>query len=189
MIVIVGPSASGKTFASIALKKEFGIVKAITHTTRHPRKGETNGVDYFFVNKEEFDFLKKKGNFIETTEYSGNFYGCSKGEISDNKVVILDPSGLHAFQSLNNPSIVFFYLKASEETRAKRMRERGDDEESIEKRLLNDEESFAASKLSGIDYVIKTDDIDATKVAEEIYRLYLIALKERDIRPNLLIFD
>lgn len=187
MIVIVGPSASGKTFAASSLKKLFGIVKAVTHTTRSPRKGEVKGVDYYFVTKEEFEFLDKKGNFIETTEYSGNLYGCSKSEISDNKVVILDPSGLRAFHKLNNPSIVFFLLKASKETRRKRMLERGDESEAIEKRLINDDESFEPSKLEGIDFEIATDEIDTLEVAERIYDVYLHTLRERDIKPNLLI--
>jgi len=189
MIVIVGPSASGKTFAALSLKKEFDISKVVTHTTRSPRKGEVTGVDYFFVTKENFDFLSKKGTFVETTYYSGNYYGCSKTEISDSKVVILDPSGLHAFQALGNPSIVFFALTATKKTRRERMKERGDDKEDIEKRLTDDDESFASSKLEGIDCKICTDHLTADEVAEKIYSSYLRILKKRNIKPNLLIAD
>lgn len=189
MIVIVGPSASGKTFAAQALKREFGIVKAITHTTRKPRVGEVSGVDYFFVNEAEFARLAAKDYFVETTEYSGNHYGCSKAEISDDKVVILDPSGVASFKALNDPSIVFFHLTATKKTRKARMLERGDDSSSASKRMEDDEKAFAKTELKGIDMTIKTDDINSAEVAEKIYENYVRVLKKRGVRANLLIFD
>ncbi|MDD4005965.1 MAG: guanylate kinase, partial [Bacilli bacterium] len=71
MIILVGASASGKTEIAKILTRKYGIVKAITHTTRDMREGEKNGVDYFFVSKDEFAALAKQNAFVETTFYNG----------------------------------------------------------------------------------------------------------------------
>ena len=94
MILLIGPSASGKTEISKLLGLRYGISKAITHTTRAPRNGEVYGVDYYFVQEEDFLQLMKRGAFVENTVYNGNHYGCSKAEIADDKVVVVDPNGL-----------------------------------------------------------------------------------------------
>src|SRR5574344_2496844 len=122
MILLSGASASGKTEIAKLLAKKYVIVKAVTHTSRAPRLGERNGIDYFFVTKDEFVSLKEKGNFVETTLYNGNYYGTSKAQVTDLKCVVVDPNGLKAFIALKDPSVVTFYLLASEETRIARMR-------------------------------------------------------------------
>ena len=83
MIVLVGASASGKTEVTKVLAKKYNIQKFITHTTRPIRVGEENGVDYFFVTKEEFEELLKQDFFIEHTLYNGNYYGTSKKEVQN----------------------------------------------------------------------------------------------------------
>lgn len=187
MILLIGPSASGKTEISKLLGLRYGISKAVTHTTRAPREGEVYGVDYYFVQEEEFLQLEKKGFFVETTLYNGNHYGCSKGEIADDKVVVVDPNGLKSFLALKDPSIVSFFLNASEETRKKRMEGRKDKPEDIEKRILNDREAFSLDKVQGIDYFIDTDKKTMESLVKEIYEDYLSKLKERGIQnPNII---
>ena len=58
MIILIGPSASGKTATCLYLQDHYGIRKVVTHTTRAMRVGEVNGVDYHFVTKDEFQKLK-----------------------------------------------------------------------------------------------------------------------------------
>ena len=185
MIIIVGPSASGKTEVAKVLKKDYDIKKAITHTTRPPRPGERNGVDYYFVNEETFELLKKGDAFVETTQYGDYHYGCSKAQVSKNKCAILDPNGLKAFKKLNNDVVVSFQLMATPTTREARMRDRGDKEGDIYMRLMKDQNIFAAKKLNGyIDYKIRTDKKSPQQIAEEIFGLYLDALEKRGLKRN-----
>ena len=72
MIVLAGASASGKTEVAKMLAAKYGIVKAITTTTRDMRVGEANGRDYFFVSKERFLEMIKEGRFVEHTTYNDN---------------------------------------------------------------------------------------------------------------------
>ena len=176
MIVLVGASASGKTEIAKYLRARFGIVKAITHTTRAMRIGEANHIDYHFVTKEEFLSLKEKDALVETTFYNGNYYGCSKAEIADDKDVIVDPNGLNAFLSLNDPHIISFYLYASEQTRRARMESRLDRPEDIEKRILNDRESFSIDKLRGIHHSIDTEGKTVEELGNLIHDLYRKAI-------------
>ncbi len=188
MILLIGASASGKTEISKFLGIKFGIIKAITHTTRAPRPGEIFGLDYYFVDEESFAQLEKRGAFVETTLYNGCHYGCSKDEISDDKVVIVDPNGLKAFNALKDPSIVSFYLEASEKTREERMKKRGDSPENIAKRLENDRTAFSQDKIADADYVINTDKKTLLSLTKDIYSKYLKKLKERGIKnPNIVV--
>ena len=75
MIVLTGASASGKTVTALDLQKRYGLVKAITTTTREKRVGETDGVEYFFVSKDEFQKRLKENKFVEYSLYNGNYYG------------------------------------------------------------------------------------------------------------------
>lgn len=181
MILLVGPSASGKTEAAKALKERYGILKAVTHTTRKMRVNEVQDIDYHFVSEEDFERLRQEGAFVETTCYNGRHYGCSKKEIASDKVVVVDPNGLKSFMSLGDPSIITFHLMASPQTRKERMIGRGDDEKTIASRLANDLFEFAPGAVMGTDYVIKTDCRPLDDIVSEIYERYLVSLKERGI--------
>lgn len=189
MILLVGASASGKTEASKYLLKEYGLVKAITHTTRAPRIKERDCVDYYFVTTDEFESLIKRNAFVEWTKYNNHFYGSSKKEIGDDKVLIVDPNGLKEYIKLKDTSIVTFFLEASEKTRKERMIERGDSKESIQERLAGDKIAFAKEKVKCCDFHIKTDGRDLEDITKEIYSDYLKELKRREVAPNLLIHE
>ncbi len=181
MIILVGASASGKTEVSKLLCAKYGFQKAITHTTRAPRKGEVNGVDYFFVTKEKFLELLTSCFFVEHTFYGGNYYGCGKDQISENKVVVVDPNGLKSFLALHNPRVVTFFLEASREEREERMRYRGDKEELIQKRLAFDEVEFSKGRIAKTDFVIPTSGRKLEEIAQEVYSSYQNELKKRTL--------
>lgn len=172
MIILTGASASGKTVTALNLQKRFGLVKAITTTTREMRNGETNGVEYFFVSKEEFEKRLTENKFVEHSLYNSNYYGCGVDQVSDNKIVVLDPNGLHSFLKLKNKNIVSFLLIADEKTREKRMVERGDKKENIAQRLKNDVVDFSLEKIGKVDFVINTQNKSIDEVSEMIYKLY-----------------
>lgn len=75
LIVLSGPSASGKTTLVKSLKEKYPIIELVSHTTRKPRDGERNGVAYYFVDTEEFNHMVAEGRFIEHVAYAGNQYG------------------------------------------------------------------------------------------------------------------
>lgn len=172
MIILTGASASGKTVTALNLQKRFGLIKAVTTTTREKRVGETDGIEYFFVSKEEFEKRLKENKFVEHSLYNGNYYGCGIDQVSDNKIVVLDPNGLHSFLKLKNKNIVSFHLIADEKTREARMIERGDKKENISQRLINDVEDFSLEKIGKVDFVINTQDKTIDEVSEMIYKLY-----------------
>ncbi|MCQ2776625.1 MAG: AAA family ATPase [Bacilli bacterium] len=172
MIVLSGASASGKTEVAKMLAKKYGIVKVITTTTRNLRVGEINGKDYFFVSKEEFLKMKENEEFVETTVYNGNFYGSLKREIADTKCIVADPQGLKAYSEIKNKNIVTFFLNAEEETRMKRMLERGDKPEDAAKRIANDREVFKLENFTKVDFHINSETQNVEEVCDEVYRLY-----------------
>ena len=178
MIVLTGASASGKTVTALDLQKRHGLVKAITTTTREKRVGETDGVEYFFISKEEFQKRLSEGKFVEHSIYNGNYYGCGVDQISDNKIVVLDPNGLHSFLKLKDKNIVSFLLIADESTRMSRMQSRGDKEANIKQRIENDVNDFSLEKIGKVDFVINTENYTIEEVSDLIYKLYTEKLKK-----------
>ena len=174
MIVLAGASASGKTEVAKVLAKNYGITKIVTTTTRDKRKGEVNGVDYFFVTKERFEQMILEDRFVEYTLYNGQMYGSTKDQIANDKCVVIDPAGLRSYINLNNKDIVTFYLEADEETRHKRMILRGDDAEKIKSRIENDRIAFRKENIAKVDYVIDSGESHSVEeVAQKVYETYI----------------
>ncbi len=178
MIILVGASASGKTEIAKYLAANYGIKKAITHTSREKREGEIDGVDYFFVPEAIFIQMKSRYCFVETTYYNGHYYGCSKDQVADDKCVVVDPNGLKSFKALKNKRVISFLLRADEDTRRERMKGRGDKEEDIVKRIENDKEAFALSNVPEADFIIDTDSRPVEAIAKQIYALYKAELSK-----------
>lgn len=173
MIILIGPSASGKTEIAKALIAKFNFKKFVTTTTRLPRINEVNNVDYHFISLDEFKKKIEENAFIEYVNYNGNYYGTTYEEISDFKVLILEPNGLKKFKSLKNQKIVSFYIDASKATRKERMIERKDDIKEINERIAKDDSYFAPAKKD-VDYIIDNDNNSTSilDIANKIYNLY-----------------
>ena len=178
MIILCGASASGKTVTALELQNRYKIQKAITTTTRQMRDGEHDGVEYFFISKDEFERRLKDGKFVESSLYNGNYYGCGIDQVADDRVVVLDPNGLHHFRKLKDKNVVTFLLVCDASTRKDRMKLRGDKPENIESRLENDVISFAKEKIGEVDYIINTDNKSIEETAKEIYDCYKKAIKK-----------
>lgn len=170
MMILIGPSASGKTEIAHILIDKFNMERMITYTTRPMRDGEVNHVSYHFVSKDEFLEMKKNNEFIETALYNNHYYGTKKSDVTDSKIVILEPSGLKAFKNVMGDRVKSFYLITSENIRKKRMIKRNDKEEDIIKRLLNDRIVF--NNIEGVDYYIENEDGVLEKLAKKIYDIY-----------------
>lgn len=183
MIVITGPSASGKTATCLYLQEHFGIRKVITHTTRDMRKGEKNHVDYHFVSKEEFEAMVKNDEFIEHVTFNGNSYGTSKKEVGIDKCMALEINGAMTYKSFNDPKIVLFYMNLDEDTCRQRMLARGDDPEKVASRIENDKGAFhlTEEQKKMIDVNVDTKNHDLPSVSKFIYEKYVEILKNRGI--------
>lgn len=136
MVVLMGPSGCGKTTLE-AYSKDIGFPVIISHTTRSPRKGEKNGLSYYFVSKEEFNQI----DLAENNQYGENFYGISKSEVernfamNDTIVAVAELHGVKQLKEAYPDEVVVVYVTLTLEEMEKRMRARGDSEQDIQFRL------------------------------------------------------
>ncbi len=172
MLVLVGPSASGKTQAGIDLNKKYGLSKLVTYTTRSMRPGEVNHVDYHFLSLDEFMNNINNKFFLEYVSYNNNYYGTSESDFSSDKYVILEPNGLYTYINKVRDKIKVVYLKCSKDVLRNRMINRGDTKEQINNRLSLDDKVFTSELENVADLVIDTSDKDEYTVCEMIYNYY-----------------
>lgn len=184
MLILLGPSASGKTESAKIMINRYPISRVVTATTRPKRVREIDGFDYHFFSESEFEEKRKSGYFAETAYYNGYRYGTPLNELKDDKLIILEPQGLAAFLMLKRCEIVAIYLKTDEATRRDRMQLRGDDPEAIEKRIRQDRQDFALERTRGLDLVIDTTAISLAALADRIYDAYQRLLQDKKCLKN-----
>jgi len=176
-IIISSVSGGGKTSIIDALKKRSAkIVVAITATSRTPRKGEKNGVDYYFYSKEEFQKQVEKNQFLEHAMVHGNYYGVPAAQqyekINHGYSVILniDVQGKANLEKILSPErpLSIFILPPDLKTWEMRLRSRGTDSEAtVQKRLAEGE--IELSYASQYDYRIVNGRLE--DAVEEIYNI------------------
>ena len=171
MIILIGPSASGKTAVGRILEKKYNIKKVVTYTTRNMRENEIDGIDYHFISKEEF--LEKKNNnfFFETMAYANNYYGTSIESLNCDSYLILD---LNGYKNYKNSSIKFsaFFFNTDKKERERRMILRGDLKESIAQRLSLDDSKFDINNIDFDGEIIDSTNISIEEVADIVYKKY-----------------
>lgn len=153
LCVVSGPSGSGKTTLCRRFSEsDTAAAYAISATTRAPREGEVDGVDYFFLAREEFEARVARGEFLEYAEVHGNLYGTLKSEVlghleaGRDVLLDLDVQGAAYVRSVTDPAIrealvdVFILLPEGAEL-VKRLRSRGTEtEDQLALRLHNAQE-------------------------------------------------
>ena len=166
ILILSGPSGCGK---STLLKEDYKDIDdyyfSISTTTRAPRVGETNGVDYFFVTKEEFEEDIKNGDFLEYAKVHDNYYGTSLKPInkalSEGKLVIfdIDVQGHEIVRTkLNSITTSVFITTPSLQVLETRLNSRNTDSlEIIEKRIKN--AKGEVEYFQDYDYLIINDDL------------------------------
>lgn len=165
LIVFSGPSGAGKGTICEALRKNFPNVNySISMTTRQPRVGEKDGVDYYFTSASEFETLLKKQAFLEYAKVYDYYYGTPKehvyGLLAQGKHVLLEIDIQGAMQvRAQYPNCVCIYIvPPSLDILAKRLRDRHTDtEEVICKRLHKTKEEL--QWISKYDYLIINNDL------------------------------
>jgi len=173
LIVISGPSGVGKSTVRKALFSfpNSKMIYSISMTTRAPREGEVNGVDYYFVSKEEFEQRIKEDRFLEWAEFVGNYYGTPKdmveAQLELGKEVILEievQGALQVRQKIKD-AVFIFLVPPSKKVLLERLRERkSDTKEMIEARYEKATREFALAYK--YDYIVVNDDV--TNAADRI---------------------
>lgn len=178
MIVLTGKTSTGKDSILKELVRICGMKPIISHTTRPMRTGETNGVEYHFISKEEFLKKKEDGFFAETTSYNvvNNdtwYYGVARYNLAEeNSVIILNPDGLKYLKKQPDLDLTVFYIKSSEDVIRERLIKRGDNPLEAERRLAADNEDFKDIE-NYYNYAIENNGRKSpTILAEEIWLMY-----------------
>ncbi len=171
LLVVSGPSGSGKTSLARAVCEELGerAYFSVSTTTREKREGEKEGVDYFFVSKEEFLKDVEDGYFLEWAEVHGNFYGTSKRQINaaleDGKIVFLDidVQGYEIVKrTYTNVLTGVFVTTKNQKTLIQRLEKRGTEtKESIEIRMINAIKEM--KKIPEYDFLLINEDFEEAK--------------------------
>ena len=162
LLVLTGKTAAGKDCVmNLLLKKYPDLRRVITTTTRPPRQGETNGKDYFFITREDFERKIGSGDFAEYVEYAGNFYGTEKQHLKEaGKSMIwrIDPSRAAVIRNIipdgTFTKIIVIYLTVSDDVVLKRLEERRLSRDEIDLRMKEDR-SFWKIFKDKYDYVVE----------------------------------
>lgn len=176
LYILSAPSGCGKTtILKQVMANVDGLAFSISHTTRKPRRGEKNGVDYHFVIEKEFKEMREQNLFLEWAEVHGNYYGTSRVAVAEQLVkgedIVLDidvqgASIIHDDKSIEAVSV--FVAPPSLTELEQRLRGRGtDSNEVIEVRLLNAAKELAA--VAAYQYLVINDKLeDAVLVMQSI---------------------
>ncbi len=167
LVIISGPSGSGKTTICNQLMNNSRIRRSISYTTREPREGEKEGIDYHFTKKNEFEKLIDEDKLVEYAEYCGSLYGTPvepiKEAIKNGKLFILTIDVKGALQVMKKISEVtsIFIMPPDDETLRQRLRERlTDSDVDIRKRLEMANEELKYSEH--YDFCVVNDQLDDT---------------------------
>ena len=142
LFIISGSSGVGKgTVIKEFLKNADNIYLSVSTTTRNPRDGEVHGVNYFYVNKDDFKKAVENGDFLEWAEFGGNCYGTSRSAVEKtlkegkNVLLEIEVQGAKQVKEKMPEAVTIFILPPSIEEIEKRLRGRGTEtEEAIAKR-------------------------------------------------------
>lgn len=170
LVVFSSPTGGGKdALIKALLKKIPHSSRNITTTSRPPRPGNVEGVDYYFVSEEEFEKKIARGDFIEYVKHTGNYYGTDKATLErllrTHEVVFtqLDIPGKIAFDQLHIPHLSIFILPENLEVLRERIIARGGlTREEVEERLIVAKHEIGEAGLYDLQIVNKQGEFEET---------------------------
>lgn len=189
LYIISAPSGAGKTSlvkAAIDSIDRLGV--SVSHTTRTIRPGETDGVNYHFTERDQFQAMINNNAFLEQAEVFGNFYGTSTQWVQDtlkqgeDVILEIDWQGAKQVRKLMPKAVSIFILPPSQAALRERLQGRGQDsEEVIQQRLAGSKEEI--SHYVEFDYIVINDDFDVA-LSELSGIIFSNRLKQPHLSPD-----
>ena len=180
VFIISAPSGSGKsTLVNEILKAVSGLDFSVSYTTRAPRGSETNGKQYHFVTRKEFDQMVQADEFLEHAEFDGNCYGTARRFLREAErkgtdlLLDIDVQGAAQIHQKLPDAVSIFVLPPDKKTLEWRLRKRGENDEATIRRRL-DTASREIEEYDRYNYVLINDQLE-----KSIERLEAIVLSER----------
>jgi guanylate kinase len=166
LFIVSAPSGTGKTTLVERLVRDMqGISMSRSYTSRPPRPGEADGVDYNFISRERFEAMIANGDLLEHAEVFGNWYGTGAAETrralagGGDVVLVIDVQGARKVRNASFEHVGIFVLPPSFEILEDRLRRRSKDSEvQIQRRLAVAQQEVAA--VAEYEYVVINDDVD-----------------------------
>jgi guanylate kinase len=165
-IILSAPSGGGKTtIAKALLSQRPDIGYSVSCTTRHPRRGEIQGKDYYFISRTDFLSKRERGEFAESAEVHGNLYGTLRSEVlkvletGRHVLMDIDVQGAVQFTRVFPQSVTIFVLPPSAEVLLERLRMR----QTESPQQLTDRLQSSLQELQSVDeyeYVVVNDELD-----------------------------
>lgn len=167
LVVVSGPSGVGKSTVRQALFEMEGhnLMYSISMTTREPRVGEVDGVDYYFVTREEFEDRIEKGLFLEYAEFVGNYYGTPLDKVEDHlnqglEVVLeIETAGALQVRQKMKDAILIFIVPPTKQSLYDRLISRGTESSyQLQKRIDKANSEFKLAHK--YNYIVVNDDVN-----------------------------
>ena len=173
LIVVSGPAGSGKGTVLSLLRRDEKYTISVSATTRAPRPGEVDGVNYYFLTREQFEERIAQGDMLEHAEYCGNFYGTPKRAADEvlqsgrHLLLEIEVAGAAQIKAKYPEALLIMLLPPSFAVQEARLRSRGTEtEDKILKRLATTREEL--THLDEYDFVVFNYDGMAEQTAEDI---------------------
>jgi guanylate kinase len=166
LYILSAPSGAGKTSLLKALReRDSALHVSVSHTTRTMRPGEENGVHYHFIDKAEFEQKVEQGDFLESAQVFGNYYGTDEASLreqlasGEDTVLEIDWQGAQQVRHRFPEAVSIFILPPSPEALHDRLSNRGQDSEEVIQGRMQQAVS-EMSHYAEFDYLIFNDDFD-----------------------------
>src|SRR5262245_20574160 len=177
LYIVSAPSGAGKTTLLQHLLRSFKDLKfSVSHTTRPPRPGESEGVEYYFTDRASFMGMVDRGEFLEWAEFNGHLYGTTRGFVTEHLdagrdvILDIDVQGAKQVKSAVSEAIAIFVLPPSFEELKRRLKDRMLEPDDVIRRRLE----IAKREIlfyRDYDYIIINDVLDhSIRLLESIVR-------------------